>query len=125
MELTQELNIHDSVSDMFKDIANGICGSQTLLNGEMLKTKKSKMNDYVAKTPISSIINDILTPFLDEIHKSRGWNGDNEFVSGGSVIRLIHWELNDDWCMVNFNGNKEQKINKKWFRELYNNKEDI
>lgn len=108
--------------DMLLDIANGICGSQMVLDGNMLVDKKRNIKDYKPKTNIPKTINNLLTPVLEQIHKDGEWNNEDEFITRGEKIKLIYYS-NDDWCKIQRNDNSIIKINKKYFRELYESRE--
>lgn len=119
LELTEEFNISQTIADLIEDIANGICGSQTLTTGAMLSTKKTKLEYYIPKTKIGEMIIDTISSKLIEIHKTLGWENETEFISTNGKVKLIHWEINDDWCIIQFDNCKERKVNKKYFRTLY------
>jgi hypothetical protein len=122
LELAKQLDLSESVSNMFEDIGVGICGMQTLRNDKMLITTKKKLKSYVAKTPIPKIINDILSSTLEEIHKANSWQGDVEFISNDNTrITLIEW-LHDDSCLIKYDSENPIKVNKKYFRGLYENR---
>lgn len=108
--------------DVLLDIASGICGSQTVLDGDTLADKKKKLKSYKPKTEIPKIINDILLPTLKQIHKQKKWNNEHEFTTQGDNIKLIYWSC-DDWCKIQRNNEKIITINKKYFRTLYENRE--
>ena len=118
LDEAKNLKLSELESDIFEDIGTGICGLQTLTNGEMLITTKKKCKNYIAKTPIPKIINDLLAPLLDEIRMEKQWKGEIEFTTDGTKITLIQW-LNSDACIIKYDGFSEIKVNKIFFRELY------
>ncbi len=124
LELAKELGVSELISDMFEDIGLGICGMQTLRNNEMLITTKKKLKKYKQKTPIPTIIEEILMPVLNDIRLENQWKYENEFVSKETKITLIQW-FNDDSCMIKYDDEKEIKVNKKYFRELYESRNEI
>ena len=124
LELAKTLNLSESLSDLFEDIGVGICGNQMLTNGEALKTVKSEQSGYKPKTLLVKTINDILIPMLDEIHLDNQWKGEKEFIAQGTEITLIQW-FNGDSCMIKYDEQKEIKVNKKYFRELYESRNII
>lgn len=107
------------IKDLFDDIAYGICSIQTLRDGTMLKSKKKELQNYKPKTPIIEMINNIVNPFLDELHEQYSWHGDWEFDYNGEKIKLIEYPPQTDWCVIEYTSGNRCKINKKWFKKMY------
>jgi len=124
LEEAKILKLSEFASDILEDIGNGICGLQTLRNGEMLVTKKMKCKNYIAKTSISQIINDLLIPFLDEIKIEKQWKSENEFIFQGTKITLIKW-CKDDVCIIKYDDEKEIMVNKSYFRTLFESRNKL
>lgn len=121
LDLAKTLKLSELESDIFEDIGVGICGLQTLRNGAMLITTKKKCKNYIDKTPIPKIINDILIPIFNEIREEKQWNNEKQFMSQGTKITLIQW-FRDDSCLIKYNDEKEIRVNKKYLRELFSEK---
>lgn len=117
--LVEDFGVSEKVADLIEDIAYGIDSIQTLTTGEQLKTKNKKLQKYLHRTPLNEIIEETVIPVLEEIKNEYSWSGEWQFISGEEVVKLHAYPPYTDWCEISRSGNKPIKVNKKYFKAIY------
>lgn len=112
--------LNKPIMQAISDMGAKMCEFQQMgigsgLNGVLRDYKCSK---YDYKTNIPDFVDSIAMPKIHEAIKALEWDGDKVFFVDGIKYELIKW-LKDDGVVVRINGEKERKINKKYFRQLY------
>lgn len=119
LDEAKKLGIPSSAIPFFDDIGAGICGAQTLFDGDSLKTVK---NGYQPQTGIPALIDEILTPFLEQLHRDLSWQGDTVFTnSHGTKITIVDWPIDGSGATIQFDDDPPRKFSKKYILELYKN----
>ena len=98
------------------DMGAKIRDVQILRDGEMLKTVSR--SDYEYQTGIPKFVDSIAIPRINEIMKEYEWKYDTLFYIDGQKYQLVKWKA-DDGVEIEVDGKRIMKINKKYFRELY------
>jgi lysophospholipase L1-like esterase len=113
------------IDDIFYDISVGICGSQKFdINGErMVKDTKKFQKQYKPKTQLPNIIEGILNPFLEQVHKEYSWQYDLEFRSQDTNIRIIEYKPFSDYAIIQYDNEEPTRVSKKYVKELWEERE--
>jgi hypothetical protein len=116
-------NISDDVQNIFYDIGYLITSNQIINIKSEKKLSNNNINNYKIKTKIPEIIGNILSEKLKEIHEDRKWKYETTFISNNESITLINWDIYSDSCIIQRNKNNSVEVNKKYFRELWENRD--
>lgn len=74
---------------------------------------------YKQRTDLPDVINDIVNPVLEKIHKEQSWHGELEFKSEGSKVKIIKYEPGVDYAIIQLDERESIEVNKLWVKELY------
>lgn len=121
-QFAKELKVPKLIADCFYDIGYGITGQQQIdYKGTMLKDNKEMK--YIPKTKIPSIIESSVGKILNEIHEEYKWKNEMEFRSDNMNVKIIDYPTYDDGCIIQYDNCKPIKVNKKYLKELYENRD--
>lgn len=101
------------------DMGAKIRDTQVLFDDNMLKTVSK--NKYNYKTDIPEFVDSIAISKIREVIESLQWEYSNIFYINGEKYELRKWNT-DDGVEVEIN-DRILKVNKKYFRELYENRD--
>jgi len=106
------------LSEAIQDMGARLGCSQKMYGSKEGVLEDYKKHKYNYKTDIPAFVDSIALPKIKEVMEKYKWTGEIIFYANGCKYELKKW-LNDDGVVVRIDDNIDVKYNKKYFKQLY------